>query len=219
MPPPSAAVGANPYSTPRANPLFSGQHAVGGMQQNPLAAMNGALNQPSAMNHGSTNQPHPPAFDRHTMAMYAERRSFNISGDGHGAAQQRVPDGRVRGFDEPEADFGVHRHRRQRQAPEPEGIAELRRDLEAHGLADEFDPNEGRHPMEVAAERERLKRIEAAAKLGPKAIALETAYIKNTANEEPFKDRYGTVDAENVTNCAVQLEYELPEGVVVPART
>ena len=103
------------------------------------------------------------------MAMYAERRSFNISGDGHGAAQQRVPDGRVRGFDEPEADFGVHRHRRQRQAPEPEGVAELRRDLEAHGLADEFDPNEGRHPMEVAAERERLKRIEAAAKLGPKA--------------------------------------------------
>ena len=153
MPPPSAAVGANPYSTPRANPLFSGQH-VGGMQQNPLAAMNGALNQPSTMNQ-STNQPHPsappPALDRHTMAMYAERRSFNISGDGHGAAQRRVPDGRVRGFDEPETDFGVG-NRRQRRAPEPDGVAELRRDLEAHGLADEFDPNEGRHPMEVAAE-------------------------------------------------------------------
>ena len=200
MPPPSAAVGANPYSTPRSNPLFSGQHAVGGMQQNPLAAMNGALNQPSTMNQ-STNQPHPsappPALDRHTMAMYAERRSFNISGDGHGAAQRRVPDGRVRGFDEPETDFGVG-NRRQRRAPEPEGVAELRRDLEAHGLADEFDPNEGRHPMEVAAERERARRIEAAAKLGPKAKRIAErpkAARVDASDKRVFLTRPGPEDA------------------------
>ena len=42
MPPPSAPLGANPYSAPRPNPLFnasSGGGAGSGMQQNPLAAM------------------------------------------------------------------------------------------------------------------------------------------------------------------------------------
>ena len=164
MPPPSAPLGANPYSAPRPNPLFnasSGGGAGSGMQQNPLAAMGS-----SGMNQRQQQQvqQQPPAFDRHTMAMYAERRSFNISGDGHDNAP-RVPDGQVRGFN----DGSPHSIGTRGPAFEPDGVQELRRDLEAHGLADEFDPNEGRHPMEVAAERERTQRIEAAAKLGPKA--------------------------------------------------
>ena len=164
MPPPSAPLGANPYSAPRPNPLFnasSGGGAGSGMQQNPLAAMNGGMNQRQQQ---QQQQVQPPAFDRHTMAMYAERRSFNISGDGHDNAV-RVPDGQVRGFN----DGSPHSIGTRGPAFEPDGVQELRRDLEAHGLADEFDPNEGRHPMEVAAERERTQRIEAAAKLGPKA--------------------------------------------------
>ena len=132
------------------------------MQQNPLAAMGASgMNQRQQQ---QVQQVQPPAFDRHTMAMYAERRSFNISGDGHDNAV-RVPDGQVRGFN----DGSPHSIGTRGPAFEPDGVTELRRDLEAHGLADEFDPNEGRHPMEVAAERERTQRIEAAAKLGPKA--------------------------------------------------
>jgi tubby-related protein 1 len=166
MPPPSAPLGANPYSAPRPNPLFnasSGGGAGSGMQQNPLAAM-GASGMNQRQQQQVQQQVQPPAFDRHTMAMYAERRSFNISGDGHDNAV-RVPDGQVRGFN----DGSPHSIGTRGPAFEPDGVTELRRDLEAHGLADEFDPNEGRHPMEVAAERERTQRIEAAAKLGPKA--------------------------------------------------
>lgn len=166
MPPPSAPLGANPYSAPRPNPLFnasSGGGAGSGMQQNPLAAM-GASGMNQRQQQQVQQQVQPPAFDRHTMAMYAERRSFNISGDGHDNAP-RVPDGQVRGFN----DGSPHSIGTRGPAFEPDGVTELRRDLEAHGLADEFDPNEGRHPMEVAAERERTQRIEAAAKLGPKA--------------------------------------------------
>lgn len=165
MPPPSAPLGANPYSAPRPNPLFNASSggAGSGMQQNPLAAM-GASGMNQRQQQQVQQQVQPPAFDRHTMAMYAERRSFNISGDGHDNAP-RVPDGQVRGFN----DGSPHSIGTRGPAFEPDGVTELRRDLEAHGLADEFDPNEGRHPMEVAAERERTQRIEAAAKLGPKA--------------------------------------------------
>ena len=167
-----------------------------------------------------------PALDRHTMAMYAERRSFNISGDGHGAAQRRVPDGRVRGFDEPETDFGVG-NRRQRRAPEPEGVAELRRGFEAHGLADEFDPNEGRHPMEVAAERERARRIEAAAKLGPKAKRIaerpEAARV-DASDKRVFSMQPGPGDAPAVPHRAkgqqrVPPRQQLPRVLPLPGRT
>ena len=46
------------------------------------------------------------------------------------------------------------------------GVRELERDLEAAGLDAEYDPNEGRHPAEVAAERERERKMAAARATG-----------------------------------------------------
>ena len=51
------------------------------------------------------------------MAMYAERRSFNISGDGHDNAP-RVPDGQVRGFN----DGSPHSIGTRGPAFEPDGV-------------------------------------------------------------------------------------------------
>ena len=39
------------------------------------------------------------------------------------------------------------------------GVRELERDLEAQGLSAEYDPNEGRHPREVAAKKQREKEL------------------------------------------------------------
>ena len=223
MPPPSAPLGANPYSAPRPNPLFnasSGGGAGSGMQQNPLAAMNGGMNQRQQQ---QQQQVQPPAFDRHTMAMYAERRSFNISGDGHDNAP-RVPDGQVRGFN----DGSPHSIGTRGPAFEPDGVTELRRDLEAHGLADEFDPNEGRHPMEVAAERERTQRIEAAAKLGPKAkrIAERPKAARVDASDKRMflmqpgpARRAGAVPHRATRDQRVPAGTKLPGVLPLPGRT
>ena len=45
----------------------------------------------------------------------------------------------------------------------------MRREMASHGLSGEYDPNGGRHPRDVAADRERARELAEAEKMGEKA--------------------------------------------------